>query len=64
MKYNLIVSAIMSLHTSENVRCFLACDRMNFSIFWHPQEQSADLTSGYTLKVTSNHKFSINDAVS
>jgi len=33
MKYNLIVSAIMSLHTSENVRCFFECERMNFSIF-------------------------------
>jgi len=37
MKYNLIVPAIMSLHTSENVRCYFVCDRMNFSIFWHPQ---------------------------
>jgi len=54
----------MSLHTSENVRCFFECERMNFSIFWHHHEQSPHLTSGYILKLTSNHKFSINHAVS
>jgi len=63
MKYNIIVSALMSLHTSENVRCFFKCERLDFSIFWHHQEQSPDLTSGYVLKLTSNHKFSINHAV-
>ena len=36
--HNLIASAIMSLHTSENVRCFFKCERMNFLIFGHPQE--------------------------
>ena len=54
----------MSLHTSENVRCFFECEWMNFSIFWHHHEQSPDLTSGYILKLASNHKFSINQAVS
>ena len=53
----------MSLHTSENVRCFFKCERLDFSIFWHHQGQSPDLTSGYVLKLTSNHKFSINHAV-
>jgi len=37
---------------------------MNFSILWHHQEQSPDLASGYILKLTSDHKFSINHAVS
>jgi len=64
MKYNRIVSAIMSLHTSGNVRCFLECETMNFSNFLHHQEQAPELTSGYILKLNSNHKFSINHAVS
>jgi len=33
-------------------------------IFWHHQEQSPDLTSGYILKLISNHTFSISHAVS
>jgi len=35
-----------------------------FLNFWHPQEQSLDLTSGYTLNVTHSNKFPINHAVS
>jgi len=37
---------------------------MNFSYFLHHQEQAPELTSGYILKLNSNHKFSINHAVS
>jgi len=35
-----------------------------FLNFWHPQKQSPDLTSDCILKLTSNHIFSINNAVS
>ena len=35
MKYNLIVFAVMSLHTSQNVRYLFEYKRMNFLILRH-----------------------------
>jgi len=64
MKHNPIMSAIMALQTSENFQCFFECERMNFPIFWHPQEQSPGLTYGYIIKLTSSYRCSINHAVS
>jgi len=63
MIHNLITSASMLLHTSENIRYFFEHEQMKFKIFRPHQEQSPDLNAGCFLEVMSKYEFSMNHAM-